>query len=104
MGSPLARSAAVPALALQPLVENAIVHGTSWLTGAGQIRVTALVRGSALELTVVDNGPGPSAPDRKRGTGIANLRERLSRLYGAGATLTLTDGLDGGAVATLMLP
>jgi hypothetical protein len=101
-----ARDASVPALALQPLVENAIVHGTSRITGAGKILVTAAVDGTALVLSVRDNGLGPSAAGAKPGTGIglANLRERLERLYGSAASLTLADASGGGALATLTLP
>jgi signal transduction histidine kinase len=101
-----ARDAAVPALALQPLVENAIVHGTSRITGCGTIVVAATVDGSALRISVRDNGYGPSAAGAKPGTGIglANLRERLSRLYGESASLTLADAEGGGALAVLTLP
>ena len=101
-----ARDAAVPALALQPLIENAIVHGTSRITGNGSIAVSATVEGTALVIAVRDNGYGPSAAASKPGTGIglSNLRERLSRLYGSSASLTLADVPSGGAVATLTLP
>ena len=107
---PVARNAAVPALALQPLVENAILHGTSPLAGPGQITICAAVQGSALVITVRDNGAGPSAARTNRsarnGTriGIANLRERLERLYGTAAALDLADAPGGGALATLTLP
>ncbi len=102
----IARGAAVPALALQPLVENAIVHGTSRNTGAGCITIGAAVTGSTLVVTVRDNGPGLAAPGARRGSGIgvANLRERLARLYGDGAALSLADAPGGGTVATLTLP
>jgi signal transduction histidine kinase len=101
-----ARDASVPALALQPLVENAIVHGTSRVTGCGKILVSADVDGTTLVIAVRDNGYGPSAPGSKPGAGIglSNLRERLDRLYGSAASLTLADAPGGGAVATLTLP
>jgi LytS/YehU family sensor histidine kinase len=103
---PVTNDAQVPALALQPLVENAIVHGTSRITGEGRITVGATVEGATLRLTVRDNGPGPSSPNSREGTGIgvANLRERMARLYGDGATVTLVDAPGGGALATLTLP
>ena len=102
----IARHAAVPALALQPLVENAIVHGTSRNTGSGCITIGASVQGSALVVTVQDNGPGPSAPGGRGGSGIglSNLRERIARLYGEGASLALADVPGGGALATLTVP
>jgi signal transduction histidine kinase len=102
----IARDAAVPALALQPLVENAIVHGTSRVTGNGCISISATVNGSALVISVRDNGPGLDRGGGRRGAGIGvkNLRERLARLYGDAAALTLENAPDGGAVATLSLP
>jgi hypothetical protein len=102
----VARDAAVPALALQPLIENAIVHGTSRNTGGGRITVAATVDGSARQISVRDNGPGPNADGARAGTGIglSNLRERLNRLYGNAAALSLADAPGGGALATLTLP
>jgi anti-sigma regulatory factor (Ser/Thr protein kinase) len=101
-----ARDASVPALAIQPLVENAIVHGTSRITGCGKITVSAAVDGTVLMISVRDNGYGPSAGGVTPGTGIGltNLRERLVRLYGSGASLTLGNAPEGGAITTLTLP
>jgi hypothetical protein len=81
--------AEIPALALQPLVENAIQHGVGRMPGPGRIMVGAQIEDATLELTVRDNGPGPSAPRPRRGAGIGvtNLRERLERLYGGGGCL-----------------
>jgi signal transduction histidine kinase len=100
------RGAMVPSLVLQPLVENAIVHGVTRLSGPGRIVVSAEVRGSALVLTVSDNGPGLAVASKRRGAGIglANLKERLLRLYGEGASLVVEPAQEGGCTATLTLP
>lgn len=106
---PLAQSALVPAFALQPLVENAIVHGISRRSGPGEILVAASLRGGRLELSVRDNGPGPS-PMRSisrygPGIGLANLRARVQRLYaGQDTDVTLVAADGGGALATIVLP
>lgn len=99
-------TAAVPSLVLQPLVENAVVHGTSRLKSAGEIVVGAALTAGALTLTVRDNGPGPAASDPRHGTGIgiANLRARLERLYGSAASLTIAVAPSGGCLVTLVLP
>jgi two-component sensor histidine kinase len=47
----------VPALLVQPLVENAIEHGLA-TTGGGRVRVTARRAGEVLEIDVADDGPG----------------------------------------------
>lgn len=96
----------VPSLILQPLVENAIRHGTSRLAGAGTVCITAAAEGDALVLRVVDNGPGPGAPGTRRGAGVGlqNIRSRLRHLYGGAGALTLEPAAGGGFEATVRLP
>ncbi|HEU0299167.1 MAG TPA: histidine kinase [Longimicrobium sp.] len=97
---------AVPSLILQPLVENAIRHGTSRLAGAGTVRIGAARRGDALVLRVADNGPGLGAPGGGRGTGVGlrNIRSRLRHLYGDAGRLTLEPAEGGGLEAAVSLP
>jgi signal transduction histidine kinase len=100
--------AAVPTFILQPLVENAIRHGVSKLTGQGRIEVAAWRDGERLRLRVRDNGPGlPPGwdPDRDVGIGLANTRERLLHLYGASDhALSVGADDDGGVRAEISLP
>lgn len=98
--------ALVPALVLQPLVENAVVHGIAYVARPGRIVVGAARRGTSLVLTVRDNGPGPAVPSKRAGAqiGVANLRARVERLYGAGAGLVLAEAEGGGCLATVVLP
>jgi two-component system LytT family sensor kinase len=73
--------AAVPPLILQPLVENAVVHGVS---RGGLIEVRARRAGDMLRLEVWNDGPGlGTAPRRRAGTGIglATTRARLAQLF-----------------------
>lgn len=82
----------VPALILQPLVENAVSHGIAKREEGGHVRVTAARRGDQLTLTVEDNGPGLTASAEQSGgfgVGLANTRQRLGALYGEYGT----DGL-----------
>lgn len=96
----------IPALLLQPLVENAVVHGVGGRIAAGEIAVRAWVDGDVLHLSVEDDGPGPAATpnDDTIGLGLANTRARLAMLYGPAATLTLTPRAAGGAVSRVTLP
>lgn len=104
------QNAMVPAFVLQPLVENAIVHGVSRRSGRGEIVIGARVRESMLELSVRDNGPGPSPAGGKgarggAGIGLANLRARLERLYSMHEVdVSLGAVTGGGALATIVLP
>lgn len=78
----------VPPLTLQPLVENALKHGLSERIEGGRIEVAAGLEGGNLVLSVTDDGVGP--PMRiLEGTGLSNLRRRLSTLYGEAAGLRL---------------
>jgi two-component system LytT family sensor kinase len=97
--------ARVPAFALQTLVENAVRHGAAPRVAATEIVVRATgASGKALTLTVRNSGIGKGGPLTPiGGTGLARLRERLTMLYGNGATLT--HGPVGDAYeATLVIP
>jgi DNA-binding LytR/AlgR family response regulator len=59
---PGTENAAVPSLILQPLVENAIVHGIADREQDGVVAIEASLQGSALALRVADNGRGPAEP------------------------------------------
>lgn len=95
----------VPPLVLQPLVENAILHGIAPRKGGGAVVVRAARNGSRLELAVLDDGPGPGN-SRHRGTGsaLADLENRLRLIYGDRAALNLGEGPSGGYQVTLSLP
>ena len=77
----------VPSLLLQPLVENAVTHGVAHMLEGGLVRVSASAGPSRVTL-VVEN---PCDPDRPRraggGVGLANVRSRLTALYGNDATV-----------------
>ena len=103
------QDALVPDLILQPLVENAIKHGSD----DGSLHITLRARcdraAGQLVLVVRDNGPGIDADDgepaaKDGGVGLPNIRQRLDSLYGSGATLDLSNASDAGLVATIRLP
>jgi signal transduction histidine kinase len=98
--------ARVPALILQPLVENAIRHGIAPQPAGGRVEVRSRRREGALHLEVRDDGPGLSpeaAGQFREGVGLANTRARLRHLYGPDHRLELNDG-GGGVVVTLAIP
>lgn len=97
--------ARVPALLLQPLVENAVRHGVGRRTGRGTVRITARAEGGSLVVEVMDSADGAPLPASERGAGIAleTLRERLRLRFGEHASLTLTTS-DAGATARVTLP
>jgi two-component sensor histidine kinase len=98
--------ARVPHLVLQPLVENAVVHGFSRRVDVGHVVVEAERVGDRLRLRVLDDGPGfaRAAPSSGTGIGLANTRERLARLYLGDASLSWRDRPEGGAEVLVDLP
>lgn len=102
---PATLDAAVPHLGLQPIVENAVRHGIGRRSAAGRIQIEAAKVNGNLEIRVRDDGPGlPPGGLDSRGIGLVNTRARLQQLYGDAATLTVENGAQGGAVATMILP
>lgn len=80
----------IPMLALQPLIENAIYHGIQPLPEGGEIKVTGMMKGDVVEITVTN--PIPKVAPRSKGHGIAlvNIRHRLNLLFGGHAELLAT--------------
>ena len=100
------RSARLPPMLLQPLVENAIQHGLEPKIEGGHITVRASVDDDQLTLTVMDDGLGLDHPGQTKGTqlGVTNIRERLQVMHGAAASLSLDANTTGGVTARLTLP
>lgn len=98
---PAARRARIPALTLQPLVENAVHHGVERRADAGRLQVRIRAR-DGLRIEVIDDGPG-FAPGAVDGIGLGNLRARLEGLYGRRAALSWANA-DPGARVVVDLP
>lgn len=101
----------VPALSLQPLLENAFVHAVERRAALTTLAVDVRRDGEGrVTISVADDGDTPSASDddtpaaRGSGVALANLRERLHALYGDAAALHLAAREGGGCVAQLQLP
>jgi two-component sensor histidine kinase len=99
--------AQVPHLLLQPLVENAVQHGITRLSAAGEIRISTRHCGRDLHLTVEDNGPGlvllrGSQPGA--GLGLKMTRERLQTLYGNDQSIDIADLPRGGVRVSVRIP
>ncbi len=100
-----ALDAQVPNFILQPLVENAVVHGISRRAATGHIELGARVADGVLSLWVADDGPGlAGASPRRHGIGLSHTRARLSQLYGPEQRLDIESPPGGGFNARLRLP
>jgi signal transduction histidine kinase len=102
---PRVRSASVPSLILQPLVENSIRHGLGPVAGEALLVLRAEAHHDRLILTVEDNGVGlPGGEGRREGMGLSNVRQRLAQLFPERHRLELLDRPGGGTIARLEFP
>jgi sensor histidine kinase YesM len=94
----------IPALCIQPLVENAVKHGVAQKAGPGRVRVAIRRDGQRVEISVEDTGDGfdPDRDFRPRsgsGVGFQNVRQRLKLCYGERSALRVASGPDGTTVS-----
>ncbi|MBS0612350.1 MAG: histidine kinase [Proteobacteria bacterium] len=99
----------VPSLILQPLVENAVVHGLAGHDGAVRVRVEAMPEGETLVLTVVNTlaetaAAGDEDAGQGENIGLRNVRERLAVQFGLQARFSAGPGQDGTWCAQIVLP
>jgi len=98
-----ALTARVPALILQPLAENAVLHGIAQLLDGGTVGIRAERQNSMLIVRVTN----PCDPDRQRqkrpGVGLSLVRQRLQSQFGSAGRLEVTEDR-GEFIATLSLP
>ncbi len=99
------RDARVPALLLQPIVENAVQHGITPKQGLGKITIRASDLGERLRIEVEDEADGPHHGQPTKGSGLAlqTLRKRLDQQYNGQANLRLSP-LERGTLVTVELP
>ena len=94
----------VPPLLLQPLVENAVLHGIEPSAAGGRVTVRAERSDGVVRVGVTDDGVGLDPDTAGHGVGIANVRERLQATFGARGKLALTETPGGGVSAELRFP
>lgn len=94
--------ASVPALILQPLVENAVKYGAPVAGQAQVIEIRARASGQQLHLSVRNAVTDPLR--RGAGVGLANVRHRLASLFGSNAEVVVDDGDPSAFEVTLKLP
>ena len=99
--------ALIPTFLLQPLVENAVIHGIRGVSQAGTIAMGAAKDGDRLVLTIADNGVG--VPDEcsgglNAGIGLTSTRERLCRMYPGEHEFVIRKLDEGGTEVRIAIP
>jgi hypothetical protein len=105
---PAAGAIPIPAMTIQPLIENAIKHGVSAVEGRGKVGLRVVLHGELLSVEVFDNGPGFAAGfslgsigngHSASGHGLRNVVDRLAGYYGDAAQLKWESGKEGTRVS-----
>ena len=95
----------LPALSIQPMVENAIRHGVR-IREEGIVRVSTLLSEGCHEIVISDNGIGFDTSDMdsndKNHIGIANVRERIEKM--CGGAMTIKSEIDKGTTVNIRIP
>lgn len=104
----------VPRLMLQPVVENAVIHGVGKTYSSGQIRITGEISGKLCRLYVDDDGPGMTDEQLETlsrsmkqplqddtGYGLWNTNQRIMHQFGGKSQLTFTKSELGGLRAEM---
>ena len=96
---------AVPPLILQPLVENAVLHGVSDRTEGVAVQIRSATEGTDLVLEVADDGPGPGgSAHRGTQTSLRDLATRLELIYGDRALVEAGVAPGGGFRIRIQIP
>ena len=104
--APESERALIPSFLLQPLVENAIIHGLRGISQTGTIAMRAMIEGDRLALTVADNGVGiPARPGEVNvGIGLTSTKERLSRMFPGDHDFVIRNLYEGGTEVRIVIP
>lgn len=111
--APEVLAVAVPFLAIQPLVENAVKHGIESKTGSGRITITATSVGAEAEIAIEDDGIGAepetirailSGQRERDSVGLGNVDARLRQAYGDGHGLVVETAPDAGTKVSFRVP
>jgi signal transduction histidine kinase len=105
---PDVRYAAVPAMVIQPLVENAIRHGISRRASGGTVTVRAVADGERLEIRVTDDGVGLPLGwtlEGSEGLGLSITRQRIAGIHPNGASrFEVRNRAESGTEVEISLP
>ncbi len=99
-------SVPVPAMLLQPLIENAMQHGLEQKEGKGQLTINCQQQTDKLIIEIIDDGAGCNfaAKNYREGIGLSNVKSRLIQLYGTRHQFSINNNQWGGVTVTISLP
>jgi two-component system, LytTR family, sensor histidine kinase AlgZ len=84
------KSMLIPALLLQPLIENAVTHGIANLPDGGSLQLAAHCQAGRLSIVVENTFDTEASPSHRNGVGLQNVRQRLEARYPKQASMRVT--------------
>jgi two-component system, LytTR family, sensor kinase len=105
--TPESEQALIPSFLLQPLVENAIIHGLRGISQVGTLAMRSAIEDDRLVLTVADNGVGVPAERQNEGSGgigLSSTRERLAKIFPGDHQFVIRKLDEGGTEVLIAIP
>ncbi|ETT59312.1 integral membrane sensor signal transduction histidine kinase [Paenibacillus sp. FSL R7-277] len=106
----------IPKITLQPLIENAIIHGVKHMEEDGEIIITSVLEDGRIRITIEDNGYkqvdykaieqilNDDSPNPVNGYGIRNIHQRVQLHFGGDYGISYRPRECGGTIVSVILP
>jgi hypothetical protein len=98
---PAVASFQIPPMIIEPIIENAVIHGIGPKPEGGSIRINAQQDAGVVRFIIEDDGAGVATQDINQGFGLYSVQERLRLMYRGKATFVLR-ALPGGGVKVMV--
>lgn len=104
--NPVSLNVEVPAIIIQPIVENSIKHVLEKSKDVCEIEINSTLNNNLLCIEVIDNGPGILEENHitKDGVGLSNVKSRLSQIYNNDQSLKIKNLEKGGLLVSIEIP
>jgi len=94
----------IPPFTLQPIIENAIIHGIEPFSDSGKLTIDISLKNNYLHIQIEDDGAGIGNGMLKSGVGIPNIKSRFENLYADDFTFTIKNHQPKGTIVNIILP
>ena len=100
----------IPALTLQPIIENSIIHGLGCCQGEGRVEISVSCEGKSIGICIRDNGRGIEEEKLSaisgyiEGTDVQGIIDRMRAFFKDGFDVTIVSEINGGTAITVTIP
>lgn len=101
---PASMESKIPPFTLQPIIENALVHGIEPVSDSGNLLIKTSVDKELLHILVQDDGAGLNKSGIKEGIGLSNIKGKLENIYGKQFEFNIRNHHQKGTVVEINIP